>query len=221
MTEHSYFKVDVHCSKSTFVIQTGPSSLEHDIRSSTIQHSMSRLLIQRSCGCSNLFTTFVIRTHDIRSADIRTVIQKDHCTGVAEWDGTTKGARGLWNGTGLRGTWDRTAIGAFRAHNQEGGRVTFGTVIRTHHGIPTYNVPPFHSQEWSISNFSCSLTRNSTSHSMKNLAFHSLLRWKVVTLPILTASLIHLSQEVGRMYFFGLGSDRVGQVGASLVQSSV
>ena len=32
-------------------------------------------------------------------------------------------------------------------------------------------------QEWSISNFPCSLTRNITSHCMKNLAFHSSLRW--------------------------------------------
>ena len=34
---------------------------------------------------------------------------------------------------------------------------------------------PF-SQEWSNSNFPCSLTRKITSHSMENLAFHSLLR---------------------------------------------
>ena len=39
---------------------------------------------------------------------------------------------------------------------------------------------PFHSQEWSISNFSCSLTRNITSRSIKNLAFHSLLRCKMI-----------------------------------------
>ena len=45
---------------------------------------------------------------------------------------------------------------------------------------------PFHYQEWSISKFPCSLTRNITSHSMKNLAFHSLLRWKMIILPILT-----------------------------------
>ena len=32
---------------------------------------------------------------------------------------------------------------------------------------------PFHSQEWSISNFLCSLTRNITSHSVKNLAFQT------------------------------------------------
>ena len=33
---------------------------------------------------------------------------------------------------------------------------------------------PFHSQEWSISNFPCSLTRDIRSHSMRNLAFHKL-----------------------------------------------
>ena len=42
----------------------------------------------------------------------------------------------------------------------------------------------------SISNSPCSLTRNITSHSTKNLAFHSLLRWKMIILPILTMSLI-------------------------------
>ena len=35
---------------------------------------------------------------------------------------------------------------------------------------------------YSISNFPCSLTRNITSHSMKKVAFHSLLRWKMITL---------------------------------------
>ena len=44
---------------------------------------------------------------------------------------------------------------------------------------------PFHSQEWSISKFPCSLTRNITSHNyMKNFAFHSLLWWKIIILPI-------------------------------------
>ena len=42
---------------------------------------------------------------------------------------------------------------------------------------------PFHSQEWSSSNFSCSLASNFTSHSMKNVAFRSLLRWKMIALP--------------------------------------
>ena len=43
--------------------------------------------------------------------------------------------------------------------------------------------PVVHSQEWLISNLPCRLTRNITSHSMKNLAFHSLLRWKMIILP--------------------------------------
>ena len=37
-----------------------------------------------------------------------------------------------------------------------------------------------HSQEWSISNFPCSPTGNVTSHSMENVAFHSLLRSKTI-----------------------------------------
>ena len=49
--------------------------------------------------------------------------------------------------------------------------------------VPHTHCPlPFHSQEWSISIFSCSLSGNITSHSMKNLAFHSLLRWKMLIL---------------------------------------
>ena len=47
-----------------------------------------------------------------------------------------------------------------------------------------------------MSNFPCSLTRNITSHSMKNLAFHSFLRWKIIILPILTASLINFWENV-------------------------
>ena len=62
-------------------------------------------------------------------------------------------------------------------------------------------VEPFRSQEWSISNFPCSLTGNITPHSMKSLAFHSLLRWKMIILPTLTPSLYtFLFQKVGRMY---------------------
>ena len=37
----------------------------------------------------------------------------------------------------------------------------------------------------------CRLTRNVTSNNMENLAFHSLLRWKKVMLPILTTRDIH------------------------------
>ena len=54
--------------------------------------------------------------------------------------------------------------------------------------------------------FPCSLTRNIITQSMKNLVFHSLLRWKIVILPILTTSYIHfLLRKVGRMYFLNLG----------------
>ena len=58
-------------------------------------------------------------------------------------------------------------------------------------------------------NFPCSLTRNITSHSMENLAFHSLLRWKMIMLPILTTSPIHLSLDSWENVLFGLGSERV------------
>ena len=34
----------------------------------------------------------------------------------------------------------------------------------------------------------CSLARNITSHSLENLAFHSLLRWKMIVITILTTS---------------------------------
>ena len=43
-----------------------------------------------------------------------------------------------------------------------------------------------------MSNFPCSLTRNITPRSMKNLGFHSLLCWYMVLVPILTTSLIRL-----------------------------
>ena len=58
---------------------------------------------------------------------------------------------------------------------------------------------PLHSQ---IS--PASLTRNITSHNMKNLAIHSLLRWKMIILPILTTSLT-CTFLVGRMYLLNLG----------------
>ena len=66
---------------------------------------------------------------------------------------------------------------------------------------PAVTQLPFHFQEWSISNFSCSLTRNVTSQSVKNLAFHSSVRWKMIIL--LTNSHYHLYnylEKVGRMY---------------------
>ena len=44
------------------------------------------------------------------------------------------------------------------------------------------NLLPCPSQEWSISSFPCSLTRDKTSHIMKNLAFPSLFRWRIISL---------------------------------------
>ena len=52
------------------------------------------------------------------------------------------------------------------------------------------------------------ITRNITSHGMKNLAFHSLLRWKII-LPVLAASLIHFSLKSWENVLFELGSERV------------
>ena len=48
-----------------------------------------------------------------------------------------------------------------------------------------------------MSNFLCSLTSNITSNSMRNLASHSLLRWKMIILQILITSPIHFS--LGRL----------------------
>ena len=71
-------------------------------------------------------------------------------------------------------------------------------------------------QEWSTSNFSCSLTRNITSHSMKNLAFHSLLRCKMIVLPTLTTlSYKFLFRKVGRMYVLNLGVKGLNRVTAA------
>ena len=67
------------------------------------------------------------------------------------------------------------------------------------------NVQPL--LEWSMSNFSCSLTRNTTSHSMKNLDFHSLSEF--VILPILTTSFIHPSLKDRENVLFELRSERV------------
>ena len=48
-----------------------------------------------------------------------------------------------------------------------------------------------------------------TSRSMKNLAFHSLLRWKMIVLPTPTPSLIHFSlMRLGECTFFERGSER-------------
>ena len=60
--------------------------------------------------------------------------------------------------------------------------------------------------EWLISNLPHSLTRNITSHSMKNLAFHSWLRWEMIILLILTTSFItFLFRRLGRCTFWTWG----------------
>ena len=90
---------------------------------------------------------------------------------------------------GQEGGGGRVGVGGGGGGGGGGGRVTLS--------LP----------QWSISNFSCSLTRNITSHSMENSAFYSLLRWKMIITPILTTSLINTFSlwEVGRMYSSNLG----------------
>ena len=75
---------------------------------------------------------------------------------------------------------------------------------------------PFHCQEWSMSAFPCSLARNITSHSKENLAFHSLLGWKMIILPILTTSFIHFSLKGWENVLFDLGSERVKKVATNV-----
>ena len=66
-----------------------------------------------------------------------------------------------------------------------------------------------HPQEWSISNFSrCSFNRNKTSHNIKNTVFHSLLRWKMIILPIPTTSLLLFSLKGREWVLFERGSER-------------
>ena len=72
----------------------------------------------------------------------------------------------------------------------------------THTHSPFYPFTP----EWSISSFPCSLT-NITSHSVKNVSFHSLRRWEVVILS--TNSHCVTEWQVGRI--LEPGSKRVGQ----------
>ena len=60
-----------------------------------------------------------------------------------------------------------------------------------------------------MSNFPCSIPRNIASHSMKNMAFHSLLRWKMILLPILTTSLMHFYLQGLENVLFELRSERI------------
>ena len=73
-------------------------------------------------------------------------------------------------------------------------------------GIPNLN-PSTHTLPITISNFAYSLTKNFTSPSMKTLASHSLLRWKMTILSILSTT--HIDNVpfhfLGECTFFGTG----------------
>ena len=62
----------------------------------------------------------------------------------------------------------------------EGAPASFGDLVCWgYHPAKNNRIEPFHSQEWSISNFPCILPMNTTPNSTKNLGFHSLLRKKL------------------------------------------
>ena len=61
--------------------------------------------------------------------------------------------------------------------------------------------------------FPCNLTRNIASYSIENLAFHSLLRWKMIILPILTTSLTLFLLRGWENVLFELGSNGVNMRG--------
>ena len=69
---------------------------------------------------------------------------------------------------------------------------------------------PFTPKSDRFSNFSHSLTRNTTSHSLKNVAFHSLHRWKMIfVLPnshCVTYKFLY--KRLGECIFFNLGVNR-------------
>ena len=65
-------------------------------------------------------------------------------------------------------------------------------------------------QEWSISNFSCRVTRNITSRGLKNLAFYSIPSREMIILLIF-ASLIHLSLKGGGNVRVKIGNDRINK----------
>ena len=98
------------------------------------------------------------------------------------------------SGRGCRGSLKLITLGSESVERVTGfiferlGECTFWLT-----GSERVEVRGIHSKEWSMSNFPCSLTRNITSHSMKNLAFHTLLRRRMITQTILTTSLIHFS----------------------------
>ena len=81
------------------------------------------------------------------------------------------------------------SVKKYLLHSNLGAALTFALMLWTGFCLHV----PFDSQEWSISDFSCSLTGNYlTTHNMENLTFHHLLRWKPIILPIITTSHIYI-----------------------------
>ena len=64
-----------------------------------------------------------------------------------------------------------------------------------------------------MSNLPCSFSRNITSHTMKNLAFHGSLRWKRIILSILATSLVHFLFKMLRECTFWAYRSRVRSQG--------
>ena len=88
-------------------------------------------------------------------------------------------------------------------------RATHGPISTSSHEYShsRNKLTQFRTQEWLISNLPCSLTRNITPHNMKNLALHSLLRWKMIILP---NSHFYISLWMfERMYFLNLRVKRL------------
>ena len=59
---------------------------------------------------------------------------------------------------------------------------------------------PFHSQEWSFSNFPC---------SPPEILYITQYKWKIIILPILTTSFIHFSLQSWENVLFELGNEGV------------
>ena len=81
-----------------------------------------------------------------------------------------------WNNKDMISSSDMTGAATTPASVSE----SFIHTVVLWEGYQRPQLQPFHSQEWWVSNFPCSLTRNTTLHSMENSAFRSLLRWKII-----------------------------------------
>ena len=107
----------------------------------------------------------------------------------------------------LQSTWAMDAPKTKDSHHWETG-IAHCTAWQTslgnlHSSFTCLN--PFTPSRMTMSNFHCGLTRNITPHSMEKVAFHSLLRWEMIILPILTTSLIHFSLgKLGECTFWTL-----------------